>query len=185
MQRRNVGKVMPYLVAVLALVSVIALSACGGNEETRNVATTTALGANTDTTHTSVAAVVGQAFTVPNGAVFNAGIGNNPVTFTFPTASTFQLDRGSSRATGTTTFGSCILTVTASSFAVGQGPQVGQTITLTTCNITVSASTVEVGGAAVSGTITLVVTSSTGTSTSSAVTLNVSILDDGDRKSVV
>jgi hypothetical protein len=172
MQRRNLGKAMRYLVAVCALVSSLAMFACGGDDgggggQTFNIGATVPVRANT------VAALQGQALTISNGTVFNAAIGNNPVTLTFNTSTTFTLVRGTSTATGTVAYGSCTFTVTASTFAAGTGPQVGNTVTFPTCTITVSASNVEQGGSQVSGTLTLVLSGATGSASSSPVTVNV------------
>jgi hypothetical protein len=49
-------------------------------------------------------------------------------------ATTFTLCSGSDTATGTNRFGSCILTVTSSSYAAGAGPQMNDVITLSPCD---------------------------------------------------
>jgi len=91
-----------------------------------------------------------------------------PVTLTFAASSgnpatLFILSRFGSMAiaSGGVTFGSCILTATTSSFPAGQGPQTGDMITFSTCQVVVSATNVEVGGDPVTGTITLMLTSTT------------------------
>jgi len=184
MQQKNLGKAMRYLVAVCALVSALAMVGCGGGGgggDGDGAATTTSNVSNVSVpvNATTVQAVLGQPFTIPNGAVFDPGIGNNnPVTFTFDRSTTFSLE-GSSTASGDVTFGSCTLTVTLSGFPAGQGPQVGKVINFTTCGIQITASNVTVGSGAVSGTLTLTLGGPNGSSTSIAITVQVSIRSDG------
>jgi hypothetical protein len=181
MQRKNPGKTMRYLVAVCALASALAMFGCGGGDGDDGGATTTSNVSNVPVpvNANTVQAVVGQQFTMPNGAIFDPGIGNNPVTFAFTSPTTFSLTSGSSTASGNVAFGSCTLTFTLSGFPAGQGPQVGKVINFTTCSIQITASNVTVGGGAVSGTLTLTLIGPTGSSTSSAITVQVSILGNG------
>ena len=188
MQQTSLGSPVHYNVAVLVLISAFGLFACsGGTGERRNISATVPLNSN------NVTALEGSfppQFTIPDGAVFDPGIGNNPVAFTFvlssgTTTTLFILARFGSAAfaTGGVTFGSCTLTVTSGSFPAGQGPQTGDTITFSTCNIVVSASNVEVGGGTETGIITLMLTNATtGVSAASTpITLlsSVSIQTDG------
>src|SRR6266705_3023285 len=76
-------------------------------------------------------------------------------------------------------FGSCTLTVKLSGFPAAQGPQVGNVINFTTCSIQITASNVTVGSGAVSGTLTLTLGGPNGSSTSLAITVQVSIRSDG------
>jgi hypothetical protein len=182
MQQRNLGKAMRYLVAVCALGSAFAMVGCGGDgDDDDGAATTTSNVSNAPVpvNATTVQAVVGQPFTIPNGSIFDPGIGNNPVTFTFTSSTTFSLTSGSSTASGNVAFGSCTLTVTLSGFPTSQGPQVGNSINFTTCSIQITASNVTVGGGAVSGTLTLTLSGPNGSSTSIAITVQVSILGNG------
>ena len=180
MQQRNLGKAMRYLVAVCALASAFAMVGCGGDGGDDGGATTTSNVSNVPVpvNATTVQAILGQPFTIPNGAIFDPGIGNNPVTFTFTSPTTFSLG-GSSTATGNVAFGSCTLTVKLSGFPASQGPQGGNVITFTTCSIQITASNVTVGSGAVSGTLTLTLSGPNGSSTSIAITVQVSILSNG------
>jgi hypothetical protein len=183
MQRRTLGEAMRYLVVVCALASAFARVGCGGDGGGDGAATTTSnvSNASVPVNATTVQAVVGQQVTIPNGSIFDPAIGNNPVTFTFTDDSpaTFSLTRGSSTASGDVAFGSCTLTVTLSGFPAGQGPQVGKVINFTTCSIQITASNVTVGSGAVSGTLTLTLSGPSGSSTSIAITVQVSILNNG------
>jgi len=172
---------MRYLVAVCALVSAFAMVGCGGDGGDDGGATTTSNVSNQSVpvNATTVQAILGQQFTIPNGAIFDPGIGNNQVTFTFTSPTTFSLTRESSTASGNVAFGSCTLTVTLSGFPTSQGPQVGNSIGFTTCSIQITASNVTVGSGAVSGTLTLTLSGPNGSSTSIAITVQVSILSNG------
>src|SRR5437667_12850932 len=99
--QKTLGKAMRYLVAVCALVSAFAMVGCGGDGSDDGGATTTSNVSNQSVpvNPTTVQAMLGQQFTIPNGAIFDPGIGNNPVTFTFPSSTTFSLG-GSSTASG-------------------------------------------------------------------------------------
>jgi len=187
MQQTSRGSHVHHRLVVLVLISAFALFACsGGTGERRNISATVPLNSN------NVTALEGSfppQFTIPDGSVFDPGIGNNAVAFTFvlssgTTTTLFTLARFGSAAfaSGGVTFGSCTLTVTASSFNAGQGPQTGDTITFSTCNVVVSANNVEVGGDTENGIITLMLTNATGVSAASTpITLlsSVSIQHDG------
>ena len=166
MQQTGLGSTRHYSVAVLVLLSSFVLCACsGGTGERRNISATVPLNSNTVT---ALEESFPPQFTIPDGAVFNPGIGNNPVTLTFvlgsdTTTTLFTLARFGSAALagGGVTFGSCTLTITSSSFPADQGPQTGDTITFSTCNIVVSARNVEVGGGTETGIVTLMLTNAT------------------------
>jgi len=166
MQHTSLGSTAHSIVAVLVLISSLALFACsGGTGERRNISATVSLNS------TNVTALEGSfppQFTIPDGSVFSPGIDNNPVTLTFflssgTTSTMFIVARFGSMAlaSGGVVFGSCTLTVTSSSFPAGQGPQTGDTITFSTCDLVVSASNVEVGGGTETGIVTLMLTNAT------------------------
>ena len=78
-------------------------------------------------------------FTFTNGAVFHTALANVSTALAFSNnAQSFALCSGSSKATGTNTFGSCTLTVgsdpTNSNFPSGSGPQPGDVIKLDPCD---------------------------------------------------
>ena len=178
MQQTSVDRTVRYLV-VLVMVSALALLACSGNNETRNIDTTSS---PTLVNSTTVAAVQDLVLTITNGAVFHAGIGANPVELIFGSASTFTLTRGNSSASGTVAFGSCTFTFT-SSFPPGQGPQAGDTVNFPTCVFIVQADDVEVGGDSVAGMLILMLTNDAGARTDNSVrplTVDVSIRSDGE-----
>ena len=76
-----------------------------------------------------------QSFTFANGAVFHSALANVSTTLCFTdNATTFTLSSDGGTATGPNQFGSCILTVTDSTYAAGAGPQRGEVITLDPCD---------------------------------------------------
>ena len=177
-QQTKLGRVVRCRVAVLVVLSAFALVACDGNGEDDtelcNVDVTIPLSPN------AVANVLGLPIPFPNGSAFSPDIGNNPVTLTFNTASTFTLASGSATASGNVAFGSCVLTVTTSTFPTGQGPQVGGSLNFPTCDSVISATNVQVGGGAVTGTAVLNFVNAAGTSaTSDSGTVQVQVQEDG------
>ena len=179
MQRRNVGKLMRCLMAVVVLISSLAMFACGDDDDdgdTRAV-TSQAVPVNAN----NVAAVQGQAISVPNGAVFSTTIpANTPVTLTFNSPTTFSVARpGATASSGTVAFGSCLFTVLAPATG-GALPVSPPSITFPTCNFIISAPAVEVGGAQAVGTLTLVLINAAGVrSDSTSITVQVLINNAG------
>jgi len=178
MQRKNVGKAMYYLVAMLALVSSLALVACGGdddgdNGQVRSVDATQSLGA-------SNAAMAGQLLqSLPPvsiaGSAFDPDIAGN-VTLDFPTPSTFTMTGGNLPAAGVSGnvgFGSCSFTFTQLNGFTGLTQN--QLVTFGTCQVRIIANGVEVGGGTTGGTAVLILNNFT----SSTVTISVQILDNG------
>src|SRR5215813_464580 len=77
-----------------------------------------------------------QSFTFTSGAVFNPGLANIETTVAFfNNAGNFTLTTTGGTASGTNTFeNACTLTVLASTYAIGTGPQVNDAIILAPCN---------------------------------------------------
>lgn len=116
--------------------------------------------------HTTIRALEGQTFAFSSGAALSAALAHQPltVTFTHTTAATPHFtvtapntpgtDGHPARVTGITTFGSCLFTVTTSTFPLllsvppagappVSGPQVGETIRVIPCQLSV-ATTLEI-----------------------------------------
>jgi hypothetical protein len=182
MQRRNARKAMAQLVALLALVSSLALFACGGggggdNEQTRAVSNQT-VPVNSNT----VQAVQGQQFTIARGSDLSPGLSANPVTLTFNSPSTFTVTSSSGgQASGNVAFGSCTFTVTSSTIP---GLGLGQIPTFDVCQFSVTATApLTVGGGSGQATVilqlgrggTILITASL----PSGVTITVALLSDG------
>jgi len=99
----------------------------------------------------TVGDVNNQAFAFANGAVFATAttplaLANVATTLAFSnSAINFTLSSAGGRATGINAFGSCILTVLASTYAPGSGPQMNEVIRLTTCSFQIPNKTLIVG----------------------------------------
>jgi hypothetical protein len=172
MQRKHLSKAMHYVVAVCAIVSALAMFACGGGDnegEVKNVVATVAAD------QVTVPAVQGRPFTIANGQVFGGPVGSNPITLTFTTPTTFSITRQGLSLVGNVTYGSnaaCTFVITSG----GQGA-----LNVSTCNLIVNASNVVVGTGQASGTISLVLNNNAGiTITSDALPATVFIDSDGE-----
>jgi hypothetical protein len=85
-----------------------------------------------------------KAFTFSSGTVFHPALtGATTLEFT-DRANTFTLFSANGTALGNNRFGSCILTVSTSTYAPGTGPQVNDVITLNPCNFDSTNSTLTV-----------------------------------------
>jgi hypothetical protein len=109
---------MGSLIALIAIAGAVMLWGCPDHTE-----------------HATVADVNNEAFTFPSGAVFHPALAQSATTLTFTqNATTFTLASAAGMATGTNTFGSCILAVTTSTYPQGAGPQVTDALTLHPCD---------------------------------------------------
>ena len=182
MQRRNFGKRMRYLMAVGTLVSAFALFACGGGNDTQNIAVT-----NPGVTLTSatVVAVTGVALAIPNGQVLGTPA-TSSATLTYLNQNSFNLlSPNGVTATGLVTFGtvstgSCTFVVPVTAGFI----QVATTFTATVCNLNIQANDVEQGGNQVQGTLNLVFSGLPGTITTNNFNANV-FLDNNNNLFVV
>ena len=95
-----------------------------------------------------------QSFTFPSGAVFNPGLANIATTLAFSNnAANFTLSSAGGTASGSNTFGNaCTLTVTASTYAIGTGPQVNDAIRLDPCDFDIPNKTLLVGNGTITAT---------------------------------
>ena len=81
-----------------------------------------------------------QSFTFASGAVFHPGLANTATTLAFSNSATnFMLSSAGGTAIGSNTFGNaCTLTVSASTYAIGAGPQMNDVIRLAPCDFDTS-----------------------------------------------
>jgi len=75
-----------------------------------------------------------KAFTFSSGTVFHPALTGATTLEFIDRANTFTLFSANGTASGNNRFGSCILTVSTSTYAPGTGPQVNDVITLNPCN---------------------------------------------------
>jgi hypothetical protein len=177
--QKNPGKAMRYLVAVCALISALAIVGCGGGDGDGGGTTVTSgetisnvNSGPVPVTASAVQSVVGQPVTFANGGIFDPSLAGNSATLTFTSPTTASLSSAGSTSTANASFGSC-------TFAFTTGPLAGKSITFTTCTLQITGSNVTAGGGAVSGSLTLTLSGPFGSSTSIAITVQISILADG------
>jgi hypothetical protein len=122
----------------LALTLAVAgtLAGCGGGSDPELVAASNATLAASPTV---TSAVANQSFAFASGVADFGTTAATTVAFTSTsTTPEFSIASGGDVATGTTTFGSCIFTITASTFPASSPLATGKTITVHPCNITVN-----------------------------------------------
>src|SRR5437870_5060182 len=113
---------LPYIFGLGALLTIIGAFILVGCYLSRTVDQATASDVNN------------QSFTFANGAVFHAALNNVSTTLCFTdNATNFALSSSGRTVNGTNRFDSCVLTVTSVT-GTGDGPQVGDVITLDPCD---------------------------------------------------
>jgi len=118
-----------------------ALAACGGGGDSLPVKTIASSNLTVPVNANTAAAVVGESFTFPAGVTDFGTTTPTTMTFTSATATpAFAIAADGFAASGPTTFGSCIYTVTSSTFPVGSKLAVGQQVRVNTCNLNVATS---------------------------------------------
>jgi hypothetical protein len=104
-----------------------------------------------------------QSFTFANGAVFHDALNNASTTLCFTDdATAFTLSSSSRTVSGTNRFDSCVLTVTSIDSGTGDGPQVGDVITLDPCDFDSDRKTLTVSNRGLTTTSTVAVACSPG-----------------------
>ena len=88
-----------------------------------------------------------QSFAFTSGAVFNPALADIETTLGFRNfATNFTLSSAGGTASGVTTFGNaCTLTVTASTYVIGGGPQMNDVIRLFPCDFDIPNKTLLIG----------------------------------------
>jgi hypothetical protein len=167
---------------LLASLALAALVACGGGGGGGTTTTTVAADAapvavNVQTGAAAAQALSGQAVTFGSGvpSFGTSGTATN-LTVTAGSTPTFDVSAGGNTASGNLTFGSCIFTVTVSTFASGHALALGETVTVSGCSIDFSTANTAATGTAVSVQATLTLDGVT----SSPITTTVAIEADGD-----
>lgn len=135
-----------------ASVALAAMAACGGDPATQEIVSTNVV---VTLAPANAAAVVNVPATFPAGV---PALGTTASTVvTLPSATSFNIASGGQTATGVTTYGSCIFTVTASTFPASHPLALGKVVTVNPCALTVATAGLNANGAAgtASGTFNL------------------------------
>jgi len=124
----RIHRIMGRLIALIAIAGAVMLGGCPDHTE-----------------QATAADVNNEAFTFPSGAVFHPALANSATTLTFTNnAANFTLSSPEGTAAGTNTFGSCMLTVTTSTYPPGAGPQATDVLTMDPCDFDNTANTLTV-----------------------------------------
>jgi hypothetical protein len=120
----DIGKVFHIgLVGLMTLAGALILFGCSGDD-------------NDTQTPATANDVNNKTFAFSSGEVFNPALRNAATTLAFSNnGANFTLASAGGTATGKNQFGSCILTITSSTYASGVGPQVNEVITLNPCMV--------------------------------------------------
>lgn len=154
-----------------ATVAAAMLVACGGGSDpVDSVATSnTTLAAN----GTTASAVTAVPFSFPAGVTELGTTAATTVTFTSSSATpAFSIASGGNTATGVTTFGSCIFTVSASTFPVGHRLALGSVVVVNPCNVNVGTAGVVANGVASTRSVALALGTAASNNTSVSVGVN-------------
>src|SRR6266852_1038162 len=122
---QHTRKTMLSLVGLMTLAGVLTLFGCSGDDNDTQAQVPA-----------SANAVNNKTFAFSSGEMFDPALRNVPTTLAFSNnGANFTLTSTGGTATGTNQFGSCILTITSSTYASGVGPQVNKVITLDPCTV--------------------------------------------------
>ncbi len=123
--------------AAAAVALALSLVACGGNsDDLDNLTVVATADLTAAASPVTASAVVGEPFVFASGVPELSTASSTKVTFTSASDTTpaFKIEATEGTATGTTTFGSCIFTVTASSFPSGHPLALGKVLRVDPCN---------------------------------------------------
>lgn len=156
----------------LSISAAAVLVACGGGGDDIKVAA-----ANTTVTATAAtaAAVVNQTFSLPAVPALGTTAATTLKIAGTATAQTVEIASGGQTATGPITYGSCIMSITASTFPTTHPLGVGKTVTVNPCDIVVQTAGLQVSGTAANAGVTI----NLGGIVSQSVTVPVSVSDTG------
>jgi hypothetical protein len=161
-----------FLKSFVVLAAAATLVACGGGGGDSAPTTVAASDLSVAATAGNVPAVTGTQFAFPGGVSSFGTTAATNVTFTGTAAApTFAVASGGATATGNLGFGSCIFTVTQSTFAASSPLATGKTVTVNPCNINVGARGVPANSQAVQSSVALLL----GTAASAGVPVTISI----------
>jgi hypothetical protein len=156
---------------LLAMAAAAVLSACGGGGDDGVLVASADVSVPVNATATG--AVVNTPFTYPSGVSELGTSAATTVTFTnTATTPAFSISSGGSTATGVTTFGSCIFTVSASTFPASHPLAAGKTVTVNPCNLNVAVKGVVANGVATTRSVALLLGAAASTGASVTVAVN-------------
>ena len=157
----------------LALLSGI-LSACGGGGSSPAAALISPSNDSPAANSTTTAAVVNQSFAFAPGVAAFGTTGATTVAFTSTSASpSFSISSAQGAATGVTTFGSCIFTVTSSTFPAGSPLANGQVVRVDPCALNIATSGAAANGSSTPRNVNLVLGALVSTAIAVPVVVNV------------
>lgn len=162
---------MKKLLGMGALGVAALVAGCGGGSgDSPKLVTADATVAVNSTTS---AALTQTAFTFPSGVPELGTTADTSLTFTSSSATpAFAIKSGGNTATGTTTFGSCHFTVTASTFPADHPLAVGKTVVVDPCSAKVDSSGVAANGVAVTRSASLLLGKAASSGTSITISVN-------------
>lgn len=172
--RSNLYK-SPMLYLVMGVIGLCTLSACnfGSGDETFAVQP---VDIEVPVDESNVEAIDDLAFVFSSGEAIHPNLTGDETTVTITSSSSIEIESADGVATGTLSFGSCIIEIETSTFAAGAGPQVGDVITITPCAINIQTEETTDTGVAQSGTVTLIL----GDTESAPVTVTILIENAGN-----
>ena len=151
------------------------LSACGGGDEPPPVLVAPAA-VNLAASPATTTAVAATPFSFPSGVAELGTTAPTTIVFTAPAGTTttpaFSIASEGNTATGTTTFGSCIFAITASTFPAGHRLALGNTVVVNPCNINVQTAGVQATGVSASRSVALALGSAVSAGSSVTVQVN-------------
>jgi len=161
---------MKKLLALALVAGTAMLSACssGDDETAMVVASDTVLAVNP----TTAAAVKDTPFTFSSVPALGTTATTTVAFTSTATTPAFSIASGGSTATGTTTFGSCIFAITASTFPAGHALAAGQTVTVNPCNMSVNTTGAAANGVATTRSVALLLGAAASSGQSAVVAVN-------------
>lgn len=171
-----------------SFLTAVALAGCGGGGGEPPPVLVAPANVPLAAAPTTVAAVEDIPFAFPAGVPALGTTGATTVAFTSTgTTPAFSIAADGGTATGTTTFGSCIFAVTASTFPAGHALSLGQTVTVNPCNMNVNTAGAVANGVATTRSVALVLgaAASSGASVVVAVTAGGALTLNGNSVATV
>lgn len=170
-------RISKYLLAILAAAALVACGGGSGDDTTTVAADVPPVAINPQTGAVAAQALNAQPISFASGVPSFGTTGQaTTLTITAGATPTFGVSAGGNTATGTLGFGSCIFTVTASTFTAPHPLQLGASVTVADCAIDLNTANVTAEG----GSATVQATVSLNGTVSAPITTTVVIQSNGD-----